>query len=64
MTFKQISPINLTHKEDIVYALLPVSLVLVLLAGSFLSISSIVFSSAIAYSGTSTATAAIITNMT
>jgi CubicO group peptidase (beta-lactamase class C family) len=53
MTSKQISPVNLTH--NIVFAILAVSLALVLFTGSFLTISSIVFSSAIAYSGTSTA---------
>jgi D-alanyl-D-alanine-carboxypeptidase/D-alanyl-D-alanine-endopeptidase len=58
MTSKQISPVNLTHNHDIVFAILAVSLVLVLFTGSFLSTSSIVFSSAIAYSGTSTATPA------
>jgi CubicO group peptidase (beta-lactamase class C family) len=55
MTSKQIYPVNLTHNYDIVFVILAVSLVLVLFTGSFLTISSIVFSSAIAYSGTSTA---------
>jgi hypothetical protein len=55
MTSKQISPVNLIDNHDIVFAILAVSLVLVLFTGSFLIISSIVFLSAIAYSGTSTA---------
>jgi serine-type D-Ala-D-Ala carboxypeptidase/endopeptidase len=58
MTSKQISPVNLTHNHDIVFAILAVSLVLIIFTGSFLTISSIVFSGAIAYSGTSTATPA------